>query len=56
MNNRELATEIYYSLMDMDFMDYIETTDEDIEMLEREIEILKNNNCNMILNILESRL
>ena len=56
MDNRELATEIYNNLMDMDFGDYIETSEEDIEMLVREIEVLKNNNCNCILSILESRL
>lgn len=56
MSNKELAIEIYNSLIDMDFGDYEELAGEEIEMLVKEIEILKNNNCNMILNILESRL
>ena len=56
MDNRELAIELYNSCLDMDFMDYIETSEEEIEMLVREIEVLKNNNCNCILSILESRL
>lgn len=56
MDNRELATELYNSCLDMDFMDYIEISEEEIDMLVKEIEVLKNNNCNMILNILESRL
>lgn len=53
MNSLEIATALYNACLDMDQFDYIELLESDINILVKEIELLKINNCNGLLQALE---
>ena len=53
MNSLEIATALYNACLDMDQYDYIDQAEEDIKNLTKDIEILKANNCNTLLQALE---
>ena len=54
MNSRELAKQILTSSADMDYLDYVETYDQDINDLAAEIDNAKEMNLVCILNALET--
>ena len=53
MDSRELAKQIINASSDMDYLDYVETYDEEIDMLEREIDKAKELGLVYILSALE---
>lgn len=53
MDSRELAKQIICASEDMDFLDYVETYEEEIDMLEKEINKAKELGLVAILNALE---
>jgi len=54
MSSRELAKQIISASADMDYMDYIETYDEEIDMLERDIDKAKELGLIYLLSALKS--
>lgn len=53
MDSRELAKQIICASEDMDFLDYVEIYEEEIDMLEKEINKAKELGLIAILNALE---
>jgi len=53
MNSRELAKQIMCASEDMDYLDYVETYDKDVDMLERDIDKAKKLGLVYILSALE---
>ena len=53
MRNKELANKLYNICSDMDILDYEDLKNTEINMLTNELEILQENNCNTLLNLLE---
>ena len=54
MDSKEIATYFYNYCLDMDGNDYIETMDEDIEALTKELDIIKEQNLTNIENLIEA--
>ena len=53
MDSRELAKQIMYASEDIDYMDYVETYDEELEALTNEIEMAKELNLVYLLSALK---
>lgn len=54
MEKLRLAQALYEMMEDMDFADYEETKEQDIENLAKEIKILQDNECTSLLQLLEN--
>jgi hypothetical protein len=52
-NNKDLANKIYNVILDMDFADYEETTEKDLQNLENDLELLKKHGSGILLNAIE---
>lgn len=52
MENLRLAQALYEMMEDMDFADYEETKEKDIDRLTKEIKILQDNGCTSLLQLL----
>ena len=53
MDSRELAKQIMYASKDMDYIDYVETYDEEVNALAREIDKAKELGLIYLLSALE---
>ena len=52
MDSRELAKKILAAMADMDYLDYVETYEVEVDALEREIDKAKDNGLVYILSAL----
>ena len=50
---KALANEIYTNLLDMDFMDYSDTLEEDMECLINDLELLNAKGNGSLLNVIK---
>lgn len=48
-----LATEIFNTLLDMDFMDYEETNETDLGNLKEDLELLQESGNGILLNVIQ---
>ena len=48
-----LVNEIYNNLLDMDYMDYIDTIESDMEDLLQDLELLKEQGNGALLNVIK---
>lgn len=54
MEMKKIATILYNLSLDMDYADYLEYAEAEIECIESELEILKENDCACLLQALEN--
>lgn len=54
MDNKEIANILYNYCLDMDYADSIEFVDEEIEQLEKELNIIKELKLNCLTYVLET--
>lgn len=50
---KELVNGIYNTLLDMDFMDYEETNETDLENLKEDLELLQESGNGILLNVIQ---
>ena len=50
---KSLVNEIYNNLLDMDFMDYADTTEKDLENLLQDLELLEKQGNGALLNVVK---
>ena len=50
---KALANEIFNTLIDLDFLDYTETTEKDLKALENDLKLLNQNGNNSLLNAIK---
>lgn len=53
MDNKRIAKILYALSLDMDYADSLEYMDDEIEMIAAELEVLKKNRCDCLLQALE---
>lgn len=53
MNNKRIAKILYTLSLDMDYADSLEYMNDEIEMIAAELEVLKKNKCDCLLQALE---
>lgn len=53
MDNKRIAKILYALSLDMDYADSLEYMDDEIKMIAAELEVLKKNNCDCLLQALE---
>lgn len=53
MEKQRIARILYNMSLDMDYGDYIEHSEEEISCIERELQVLGENNCACLLQALE---
>lgn len=53
MEKKSIAKILYALSLDMDYADYTEHMETDIESIEEELNVLEENNCSCLLNALE---
>lgn len=53
METEKMARILYNMSLDMDYADYIEYAEEEINCIKKELLILKENNCDSLLQALE---
>lgn len=53
MENSRIARILYNLSLDMDYADYLEFAEDEIACIEKELQTLRNNNCDCLLQALE---
>lgn len=54
MELSRIARILYNMSLDMDYADYLEFAEEEIKQMEKELEILVENNCRCVLQAMEN--
>lgn len=54
MEKSRIARILYNMSLDMNYADYVEFTEHDITCITNELQMLKENGCNCLLQILEN--
>lgn len=50
---KAIAGALYDMMKDMDYMDYSEHEEKEIEIIANELQVLADNNCDYLLNIIQ---
>lgn len=53
MEKERIARILYNMSLDMDYADYIEHSEEEISCIARELQVLQDDNCDSLLQVLE---